>query len=92
MSENLYAGYLADIDFAKFKSADVIVRRNYFFVDVTYNGKEKDTNFRFDTAEEANEFLNIVNKKFYLGNKLIYSFIVGVLAGFTFACLLSLMV
>lgn len=91
MKEDLYADYLAEIDFTKFKSADVIVRRNYFFVDVTYNGKDKDTNFRFDTAEEANQFLDIVNKKYYLGNKPTYSFIAGVVAGFAIALLLQLL-
>lgn len=81
MIENLYADYLAEIDFVKFKSADVIARGEYYFVDITYNGKDKQTKFRFDNAVDANSFLDIVNKTFYVGSKLIYSFIYGVTVG-----------
>lgn len=46
------------VNFEKFKTADIVKRGNYWFVDVTYYDNSKDTNFKFTERGDAEKFLN----------------------------------
>jgi hypothetical protein len=57
--------YLQQVDFEKFKSADIAKRGQLWFVDVTNEGNKKQTNFRFDSRVDAEQFLETLNYLFY---------------------------
>jgi hypothetical protein len=60
--------YLERLDVDLFKSADVLKRGNYYFVDVKYKDKTKETNFRFENESEAEEFLYLIYGMYYRNN------------------------
>ena len=64
-TNTLFETYENKIDYSKYIYSDVIPRRGYFFVDIIYSDKSKETFLRFDTKAEAESFQQYISQRYY---------------------------